>query len=456
MADDAWDTFSGACGLAGPFKVRLEVPGSSDPVPLEFRQPYLIVGTSPGADLSIDGVGVSRRHAYFQVVDGRVFCVDLGSRTGVRWSDGPRQVGWVDESRGVGIGPAWVRFDGQGVGQGGHLPISRAFEWPALPDVTLEFRKGGPGGEAWQVSRAMVLIGCSRACRIVLAGPDVAGIHAAIVRTPTGVWVVDLLGPGGVLVGGTPARSARLEDGDLIEIGDHRIRLRIGQAARPSGRSGLARRESSRAMHPAPGGDRTSPGPGGRQGVEIRSREDSTGPVDALTARLLDEFDRMHQRTTEQFQQAISMMFRMHQDQMGVIRDELSRLDRLEDEQRSLQAEMARGQSSRPPRVVLRLVAGGPAASMHSPHGAVPPRASIGANRDSLVVPDLVVRDRGEDNPPTEARQASGHHPSPSEPAPDPHARLSMRLAEIQDERQGLWKKLLGSLTGGESGRILP
>src|SRR3954454_13871272 len=135
MVGDPPDSFSEACGLAGPLRVRLEDPGRPGASTIEFPRPFLVVGRDELADLAIDSPEVSRRHAYFQVVAGRVFCVDLLSQSGVRWDDGVRPVGWVERERGVEVGPARIRFafegDGAGsAGQGGNLPISRSFEWP--------------------------------------------------------------------------------------------------------------------------------------------------------------------------------------------------------------------------------------------------------------------------------------------------------------------------------------
>ena len=455
MGEGPQDPFSKACGLSGSLRVRLEGMGADGRPPLEFQHPFLIVGRDCRADVAVDDVAVSRRHAYFQAIAGRVFCVDLGSRTGVHWGGTSRPVGWVDQGEGVGIGPASIRFEGDGAGQGGSLPISRSFEWPSLTDASLEFLDGGQGRETWQVSRALVLIGRSPTCRARLEDPKIAGIHAALVRTPHGVWVVDLLGPGGILVGGTPTRSARLEDGDQIGLGNHRIRVRIGRGAGTSGRSDLARRESGRGLRRA---SKLS-GPAGSLGVrgkgDIEPRGDSGAMADASTARLLDEFDRMHQRTSDQFQQAILMMFRMHQDQMEVIRGELSRLDRLDDEMRALQSELSRGNSPPPPRVTLRLVAGEAVNSPPQPDEASPAlKSSRLGEKGPLAAPAARVRGEDPTHPLLPVLKASDGPPSHQDI--DAHTRLSRKLAEIQDERQGLWKKLLGSLTGGESGRVLP
>ena len=204
MDDHRMDRFSEACGLAGPLRVRLEGTTPQDSSTPEFHRPFLVVGRGECADVRIDHPEVSRRHAYFQALAGRVFCVDLSSRTGVRWADGARPVGWVDRGRGVEVGPFRLRFEGVEGAEGGPLPISKAFEWPTLPDARLEFVGPNPERPPWQVSRALVLLGRSPTCRVLLPGRGVGKIHAALLRTPGGIWVVDLHGPGGLLVGGAP------------------------------------------------------------------------------------------------------------------------------------------------------------------------------------------------------------------------------------------------------------
>ena len=438
MVDDALlKSFSEACGQTGPLRVNLDGVGWPGSVPIEVGQPFFIVGRGHQSDISIDSMDVSRRHAYFQVVAGRIFCVDLASRTGVLWGDEARPVGWIDRGRDVGIGPARVRIEGNlsgPDGEGGQLPISRSFEWDTLPEARLEFLKGATGRESWQVSRSLVLLGRSPVCRLNLPGQGVGGIHAALLRTPSGVWVVDLLEPGGILVRDEPARCALLEDGDELRIGEHRIRVRIGHAARPSAQSNLAKVSGTSKIRPASKRVKQPE----EHGEAARSRLEVAGGIDPMTARLLEEFSRMHQSTTEQFQQALLMMFRMHQDQMKVIRDGLTRLDRLEEEQQSLQAELARIHQDRPPRLALRLVSGEPVAD--HPQSLGPAAEEAESVRPPAISPTVA-------SSPTV--QGSFDQAATSfQPGVDPHTRLARRIAEIQNERQGLWKKLFASLTG--------
>lgn len=433
MVDDDRVSFSGACGLGGPLRVRVET-GLAEVPPLDLTGPHAIIGRASRADVVVDDPEVSQRHAYLQVIAGRLFCIDLNSRTGVRWGDDRRPLGWIEPGQGIGIGPVRLRFEGVAPGEGGPWPISRASASPTLPDARIEFHGPGPVLKPWQVSRALVLVGSSATCRVRFEGREIAGIHAALLRTPSGVWVVDLLGPGGVSVDGSPVRSHRVEDGDEVGVGGHRFLVRLGPAARPDSGKGLARWSSGRealstpsSLHPSP---RTAEGP------EV--------------AELLAGFERMHQRTSDQFQQALLMMFQMHQDQMSLIRDELSKIDRLEEELKSLQAEQARVNPPVPSRAMLRLIGAEPARPDDLDAGPDPARAD--------PAPGLPSVPPARPGPRPSAVGEPGRAPAPA-PAlglDDPHARLNRKLEEIQAERRGLWKKLLGSMVGDQDGRLLP
>lgn len=432
MVADPLVSFSEACGQVEALKVRLEGIGSAGVVDFDDCGPALIVGRSRLADIQIDDPEVSGRHAYFQVVAGRIFCVDLGSRIGVDWGDGPRPVGWVDPWKGVTIGPAQIRFegvDGSPSWVDASLPIFRSFHWSNLPEASLEFVGTQSNRAPWQVSRALVLLGRSPTCRITLPGPGIARIHAALLRTPSGIWVVDLLGPGGITVDGKPVRHARLEDGDEIRLGSHLIRIRFGRQAR----SGVE-------LVVMPKGERNRPqpstfGPPANRGEFGPEWRDLARTSDPSTAYLLDEFQRMHQKTTEQFEQAIMMMFRMHQDQMGLIRDELSRLNQLEEELKALQAGSIPVDRQRSPR--LRLVSSEATAPQSEGQGS---GQANPVARKSLGIGPTETRAPADRLPQEEA-------PPSSLADGDTHVLIARRIAEIAGERQGLWRKILASLS---------
>jgi pSer/pThr/pTyr-binding forkhead associated (FHA) protein len=495
MSNGPADPFARACGLAGSFLVELEGPGSDARSTLEFRQPFLVVGRDPLSDLTIDDPEVAPRHAYLQVIAGRVFCLNLGGRSGIHWDEGPRQASWVDGRNGIRIGPVRLRFGGLEIKQGGSLPITEDFDWPTESESYLEFLDDDTTRKPWAISRALSLVGSSPTCRVHLPGSGVGRIHAAFVRTPTGVWVVDLLGPGGMTVREISVRQALLETGDEIVIGPHRLRFRLGPVPEPVPGTNLARFAPVPSVQPVamPVVPPSSPSLIIDSGDSAVSKDVLAAPLDWTSAnKLLEEFDRMHQRTVDQFQQAIMLMFQMHQEQMDSVRDELSRLDRLEEEQKFIRVELARNNASQPttPRMDLRKdIAEGPPSSTHPrsrispeampgsdeiPSWNRPPEPTIAPEPSPILAPVSAPEARVAEPspPPTNGHHPStnGHHPAtnghhPAGPAtappplqsdPDPHSRLARRIAEIQDERQSLWRRIMASLSGDTSEMRLP
>lgn len=365
--------FGEACGLRGPWGASAAPGDRPGGPPCALGGPFALIGRDPRADLALDHPEVDRAHAYIQVVGGRTFCVDLGSRGGTHWADGPRPMGWVGPGETIGVGPYRVTLHAPGApgdGPGRDAPpTSRSYLQDGPVEASLEFLDSAAEQRSWRVSRSLVLVGRSPACKVRLGS---AGFHCGLVRTPMGLWVVDLLGRAGTLVNGRPRRASKLNDGDLLRIVDQEIRVRLGPAdALP------ARRPATILTMPAA----------------------PTPAVDPVA--LLREFGLMQQQMADQFQQALLMMFQMfsgmHQEQMGLIREEMARLHQLSQEQVTLQARLA---------------------------------------------------DRPEP-PPRPPRPAPDEAPRPSVDA-DPyrlHADLVGRLASIQQERQTGWQRLIGTLT---------
>src|SRR5262245_26155864 len=66
--------FLRACGAAGPLRLSVESPAGEEVIRGEFDQPFLLIGREEWADLPLANSAVSRRHAFLQVIDGRLFC----------------------------------------------------------------------------------------------------------------------------------------------------------------------------------------------------------------------------------------------------------------------------------------------------------------------------------------------------------------------------------------------
>jgi pSer/pThr/pTyr-binding forkhead associated (FHA) protein len=442
----ALERFSIACDMTGPLQLVVEGTGKGSPDTYEIAGPFAVIGRDPAADLVLHDSVISRRHACLQVIAGRVFLVDLGSRTGVRWDDGPRQCGWVDSVQGVQIGPYRVRprlndLSAENV-HDAPQPTSRSFAQPGLPELTLEFLDSEPalGRSTWRASRSLVLLGRSPACRIQLAGADVSAIHASLVRTPAGTWVVDHLGRAGTSVNGSPARVAILKDRDELRLGGSRIRVHIGPSESGEAR-GLALAESRLA---STNSGRPDDGVG-----QLIIPE--AAYADPTVIAYFHEFRQMQVQMADQFQQALMMMFQtfsgMHQDQMALIREELTRLHQLSEEQQVLQARLADPNwppsPGRAPTLHVNGVDGTPAGAPKTV-GVLP----VGPPGEAMVQTTTNGHDPGaEPVIPLRPRSVGG-----VSDGADLHGKIIQHLAVIQQERQGRWQRLLGSVLGRGTG----
>src|SRR6266851_1354870 len=241
MNTQSINRFLGACGATGPLRLSAERPRVFGPVSVALDKPFALIGSGVHADLRLDDNQVSHRHLYLQVYNGRVFGIDLGSRTGTHWDNGRQPFGWLDLGKSLWIGRhrVYLADDSPGKEPNPELPeeplLSRDFKPPNLPPVSLEFVKGGvhQGGvlrpARCAVNRVLVLMGRTDGCKIRLMDSSVSKFHCSLIRTPRGVWVVDLLSRNGIWVNGTKVPWARLEQGDQLEVGEFVLRLRYDQ-----------------------------------------------------------------------------------------------------------------------------------------------------------------------------------------------------------------------------------
>lgn len=399
--------FAEDCGLVNP--LRLDVGGlqGADAGPRTFAGPSILIGRDERADLRLVHTLVSRRHAYLQVIAGRVFWLDLKSRSGVRTGEHPGRRGWLDAGREILIGPATIRLasaSGGPLGEGGTAvdasPEPR--RRPATPQRgLLEFADREDGTIPWQINRTLVLVGRDGECHVRLPGAEVSGFHCALLRTPGGTWAVDLLSRTGTLINGEPIRRGRLADGDELRIGPHRIRYRPATALEDGPESPpRPARYPLVTRSPAASGSLAGPASGWTLGEPAPGQAAIT---EATMGLMVDQFGRMQQQMCDQFQQLLMLMAQMfgtlQRDQIALIREELDRLRLPPPELPASRADPALA----PPQ-----------------NGSSPPR-------------------------PGGSRPSADASPRP-EGAPDSdefHAILCERIAEMQRERQGGFRKIL-------------
>lgn len=210
----------------------------------------LTIGRTPGNNIVIDNVGVSRRHAVIRVKAEKVFLEDLGSANGTlvrgqkitsrELSDGDeilivkhRLVYRIPKEGQVpprpepaeDIGQKTMYIEASAVAHaGGARPGSRTDA--ATP--TLRPRLILPDLKKLALETDEVILGSGPTCHIQLSGMFVGKMHAKIVRAKEGQFKIQhLSGLAGTRVNGEKITERVLKHGDEIEIGRQKLLFRL-------------------------------------------------------------------------------------------------------------------------------------------------------------------------------------------------------------------------------------
>ncbi|HLJ94436.1 MAG TPA: FHA domain-containing protein [Gemmataceae bacterium] len=459
------ELFLQACGRKGPLRLQIESPGQSLTTQRILHQPFALIGCDPRMDLFLSHPQIARRHAYLQVLDGKIYCIDLQGQTEVR---GDREA-----SPNICFGPFSLRAVDEISGDPLHVAEFSAPQPPGeddLPEVALEFVNRLPGPTVWRMGTRIALVGKASVCRVRLVGDSVSKFHCSLVRTPLGLWVVDLFGKAGITVNEAPVRSARLKDGDRLQVGNFIIRPRYLQPAPvraplddlgtlaqqmiqqssssislPSFRDSFTETathdlEQTTTSPASPSAAAPSDGlpiasilppllpTASISGASVPANSEL---VQSLLVPIAQQLGTIQQQMFEQFQQAMLMMFqmfgRLQREQIGVIRDEMDRLHQLSREVLALQSELAK----RPQPTAER------------------PRTAPASASGRTVPESATVSPTSRPAPAPKPAPESKPLPQPEgQPEKDMHAWLSQRLAALQEERQTRWQKIVSFLSG--------
>jgi pSer/pThr/pTyr-binding forkhead associated (FHA) protein len=438
------ERFQEACGATGPLVLLVESPGAPGAARHVLHQPFAVLGRAAQADVVLDDPQVSQRHAYLQLVGGRLFCVDLDSRAGIHWPDGPRRSGWLGPGQVLAIGPfrvRWVRGGPEDEPPAASPLVRGALAADSLPGLTLEFPTKVVS--RWRPNRLVTLAGRSAECKLHLDDEAVSRYHASLLLTPAGAWVIDLLSRGGVLVNGTRVRWRRLEHGDDLRLGRFPMRACYekgpeANALVPAPAEDSVTRSAFRAREPVSVPSLVLPAPAAagepsRAPVVVQAngrslRETSAGgPVavtPALPAPVLEQFGLMQQQMLDEFRQMGLMLFQLfgelHREEMEAVHGELRLLRQLTQELTQLRTEL------------LSLP-------------AEEPRQPAGVAGQRPATPEPAAEPSRQEPTPPRAAKPDAQGPPPTQ---EVHAWLCERIATLQQERQGHWQKLLNFLAG--------
>jgi anti-anti-sigma factor len=209
--------------------LRLLISGREieEPRLIELSESFAVLGRSDRAAVTLASSKVSYRHAYLQVIDGHVFCVDLASKTGLFWGDVRRSCGWLTPAQSVRIGPYRIQLAGDApsaASSAAHDAVANPLEKGLgdavlFPQYTLELFDDSVPDMVRSIDRRITLIGRHPNCSMRLTDESVSRFHCALVLTRKGLWLVDLLGKGGTRLDENAVRCGFVEIGSVLSVG---------------------------------------------------------------------------------------------------------------------------------------------------------------------------------------------------------------------------------------------
>jgi hypothetical protein len=195
--------------------------------------------------------------------------------------------------------------------------------------------------------------------------------------------------------------------------------------------------------------------PASWRGLAVRPAE-CAEPADEIIRPLLGHCGQMQQQMFDQFRQVVMMMFQMfgtlHQEQVGLLREELDHIRRLTGELHELRAQLGQ----RPP-------------AADGPHPRRRREPAPPAQTNPPTRPDRVAEQGRQVTAPSSPRGPAGEHeraaPRNEETATrraggptdaSLHGLLCQRIAALEREQQGRWRRVLASVMSRPPGRQGP
>lgn len=472
---------------------------------LRIDSPIASIGRGSQCDIRLMHPDVSRRHACLQVLEAGVMCFDLGGRTGVLWGGQRRPVGWISTQDAAVIGPFEVRLatPDDAIAGAGDEPLESAIDKivgeddedpvdagalmaaePALETIGFEVEETPSAGTLSLASdsgkkRFMPLrssvtrLGRGADCELRLKDDRISRVHSSVMASSEGVWLVDLAGRGGVRVNGSCVSHARLEPGDEVAVGEHRLRFVMDRRLAP----GSYERES------APFPRETSARAAVLEEVPptetIREPNSERYVSESLVMAMAEAFAQMQRQMQEQHSMQMSVMAEMveslRQETREDVRAELGRLKALGEEISKAQSELnqagipyrdAQSESNQrldesrpdpsidaePSREESRIIGSETAEAGAESSTTVETCDPDAEPIPSTTRPEAAFANPREDAP--EARRTTRKHPDFRGAATGrdgiaDHALVSRRLRELEEERDSRWQKIRRLLNPG-------
>lgn len=508
------ERFAAECGLRSPLRFLVENVESGRTEKIDVQSPFVLIGQGRGCDLRLVHPDVCYRHAYLQVIQGRLYGFDLDSDHGTAWGRSVRREGVVTFQTNLQIGPFSIRLSRAPAFTQGLE--STADDWELenepLENIRLWFENAGGRSShspLRPIRRQITLLGRSNRSHLKLSDASVSKAHCSIVRTEFGFWVVDLLGRTGTRLKDRLVRFSRLTPDETLTVGRFRMRLKDltrdeavfhddapvletestrssdDQAAVVSVKSqqesapetatwtaALVERAAGELIRSTQPQEHRLPAVPGEQAL---SAGVSGGVSENLLLAMMDQFSQMQQQLLSHTQQQMTMLAEMfgtlHKGQHDAVQEQLRSIQAITAELGRLRAEPAAIGVAQPVAPSGDELKHPPLASAES--AAVAPEIAREVEPDRVEECCPAIENRSPTaadpvDPPAADQSAATAAAGDSEAGDDPelpvsapvresragvssHTWVTQRICELERERSSRWKRLFQLVGGQES-----
>ncbi|MBS0261800.1 MAG: FHA domain-containing protein [Planctomycetes bacterium] len=488
VSEEALDLFFDACGGRQAITLAVRrIENRNDTEIYTLHQPFVVIGSCPECDLVLPDRSVNYRHVYLQLAAGQWYFANLARISRTKAGQGHPSSGALGVGDELKVGYNFIRrirpedpelVDGDDVDRSAEekneiIPFT-------VEDVSR--RRRTPEVAPIEYSAAITLIGTSKYCGLVVADETASRVHASLVSTPKGLFAVDLLGRGGIIVNGRQEVWARVEDGGVLQIGKTSLRISIGSLSnRQIGR--LGRRAVSRTT--------INPASASQSSNVVPFAGMSEGAVLALMGQITDMQNQFFEHSRLQMQWMTHMLTKVTDAQREQAERDFARIEEISREMSELRAQLARmphAPAAHPPAPVPPPAAGPPSdqagwkvvdtrsvpleSGLEGANGKRgteagtprPPQAEGERSRPAAAEAGsrsgtTESRPHRESRPPerspfaakpsTDAPPPEKKRPAPPPLGPDPSIALTERMAKLSQEQNSLWRRLMKTFSGG-------
>jgi pSer/pThr/pTyr-binding forkhead associated (FHA) protein len=234
----ALSRFATSLGLTKPLSVLYTHRGTGASGVVQLTEPFALIGRVQLCGVRLDDPSVSKKHVYVQVLENRLFVIDLNSRLGLKVDGVDVIQGWLDHGQVLQVGEYDVQIGGAGETDGRPLPTGLG---PTGHSVPLAVSLSGPTPLHCPLRSALTVIGRHPTCNLRLLDERLSAFHTTIVQSPTEAWAVDLLGIGGTRLNERLIRRARLNVGDRLSLNGVMLEVQLNRPAEQHSDGGAGR-----------------------------------------------------------------------------------------------------------------------------------------------------------------------------------------------------------------------